>query len=125
MTNTDGRGRAHFSRGSECCADGCGRFRTGLNSLVGAPGRNRTAAKSAQGRTRQTFTISEWCLWALAGGLFLGLATNAHRSTKEALAMGTELLVACAAAIYLRSMTRAEREVRSYVELDSPRFWGA
>jgi hypothetical protein len=39
--------------------------------------------------------------------------------------MGTELLVACAAAIYLHSMTRAEREVRSYVELDSPRFWGA
>ncbi|WP_081422048.1 hypothetical protein [Tardiphaga robiniae] len=29
---------------SEHCADGCGRFGTGLNSLVGAPGRNRTSA---------------------------------------------------------------------------------
>lgn len=33
---------AHFSRVSEHCADGCRRFRTGLNSLVGAPWRNRT-----------------------------------------------------------------------------------
>jgi hypothetical protein len=32
-----------FSKVSEHCADGCGRFRTGLNSLLGAPGRNRTS----------------------------------------------------------------------------------
>ena len=44
MTNTDVRGRAYFSKVSEHGADGCGRFGTGLNSLVGAPGRNRTAA---------------------------------------------------------------------------------
>src|SRR5882762_11864273 len=41
VTNTDVRGSAYFSRASEHCADGCGRFGTGLNSLVGAPGRNR------------------------------------------------------------------------------------
>jgi hypothetical protein len=43
VTNIDVRGSAYFSRVSEHCADGCGRFGTGLNSLVGAPGRNRTS----------------------------------------------------------------------------------
>src|SRR5467141_4981829 len=46
VTNTDVRGSAYFSRVSEHCADGCGRFGTGLNSLVGAPGRNRTEERS-------------------------------------------------------------------------------
>src|SRR5258708_13187584 len=43
VTNTDVRGSAYFSRVSEHCADGCGRFGTGLNSLVGAPRPNRTS----------------------------------------------------------------------------------
>ena len=45
-TNGDEHGctrKLLFSRVSEHGADGCGRFRTGLNSLVGAPGRNRTS----------------------------------------------------------------------------------
>ena len=37
MTNTDVRGSAYFSRVSEHCADGCGRFGTGLNSVVWCP----------------------------------------------------------------------------------------
>jgi hypothetical protein len=46
VTNTDVRGSAYFSRVSEHCADGRGRFGTGLNSLIGAPGRNRTEERS-------------------------------------------------------------------------------
>jgi hypothetical protein len=45
----------------------------------------------------------------LAGGLFLGLAgikhaMNAERSTKENVAMATDLLVACVVAVYLGSL---------------------
>jgi hypothetical protein len=45
----------------------------------------------------------------LAGGLFLGLAgikhaMNAERSTKENVAMTTDLLVACVVAVYLGAL---------------------
>lgn len=36
MTDTDVRGSTYFSTVSEHCANGCGRFGTGLNSLDGA-----------------------------------------------------------------------------------------
>lgn len=54
-----------------------------------------------------------WPAWiapaGLTGGLFLGLAgikhaMNAERSTKENVAMATDLLVACIVAVYLGSL---------------------
>ncbi|MCC8940944.1 DoxX family protein [Bradyrhizobium sp. Arg68] len=45
-TNGDGQEctrKCLFFKGFRYGADGCGRFRTGLNSLVGATGRNRTS----------------------------------------------------------------------------------
>ena len=55
MTNTNVRRNAYFSRVSGHCADDCGRFRMGVNSLVGAPGRNEFLTTNSQCEHRQAF----------------------------------------------------------------------